>query len=214
VEQQLGVLMRDAARGRVPDPDGSIDVVPGVPEGARGALLMFTAHLVVAADVAADEVNARVAPGDFASWVAPELFSWFGERVDGVHGTYDVVLVAPGERRAPAATLSAAPATFDHPRVRSASRHRNDVKVWTDRDRRGVVVVGRGLAGRLEVAFEVDPDWRGHGLGRALVATARTLVPEGEPLFAQVAPANAASMRALLAAGFRPLGAELVFHPR
>jgi RimJ/RimL family protein N-acetyltransferase len=88
------------------------------------------------------------------------------------------------------------------------------VKVWTDPDRRAVLVVGRGLAGRLEVAFEVDPDWRGHGLGRALVTTARTLVPEGEPVFAQVAPANAASMRALLAAGFRPLGAELLFQPR
>ena len=214
MEQALAVVMRDAARGRVPEPDGSIDVVRGTPEGALGALVMFTAHLVVAADVEPDEIHARVAPGNFASWTAPELFEWFGERVDGTSGSFDVVLVAPGERRSPAAALSPAPPDFDHPRVRSASRHRSDVKVWTDRDRRAVLVVGRGLAGRLEVAFEVDPDWRGHGLGRALVTTARTLVPEGEPVFAQVAPANAASMRALLAAGFRPLGAELLFQPR
>ena len=31
-------------------------------------------------------------------------------------------------------------------------------------------------------------------------------------LFAQVAPGNAASLRAVAAAGFRPLGAEVLFH--
>jgi len=34
-------------------------------------------------------------------------------------------------------------------------------------------------------------------------------VPGGEPLWAQVAPANAASVRAFLAAGFTPVGAEV-----
>ena len=33
-------------------------------------------------------------------------------------------------------------------------------------------------------------------------------VPEGTPLWAQIAPGNAASVRAFLAAGFRPVGAE------
>jgi hypothetical protein len=142
-------MLRDAARGRLPEPDGSVDVVPGTPEGARGALAMFTAHLVVAADVDPGDVHLRVAPGDFASWAAPEFFSWFGTRVGGEPGTFDMVLVAPGERRAPAAALSPAPPDFDHPRVRRASRYRRDVRVWTDRDRRAVLVVGRGLAGRL-----------------------------------------------------------------
>ena len=40
MDQQLGVLLRDAARGRVPEPDGSIDVIPGRPEGALGALAL------------------------------------------------------------------------------------------------------------------------------------------------------------------------------
>jgi hypothetical protein len=43
------------------------------------------------------------------------------------------------------------------------------------------------------------------------VAAARNLTPPGEPLFAQVAAGNAASLRALGAAGFRPLGAEVLF---
>jgi hypothetical protein len=36
--------------------------------------------------------------------------------------------------------------------------------------------------------------------------------PDGVPLFAQVAPGNAASLRTVEAAGFRPIGAEVLFH--
>jgi GNAT superfamily N-acetyltransferase len=75
-----------------------------------------------------------------------------------------------------------------------------------------VLVLGRGLAGRREVAFEVDPAARDRGLGRLLVAAARHLTPPGEPLFAQVAAGNAASLRVVAAAGFRPVGAEVLFH--
>lgn len=70
------------------------------------------------------------------------------------------------------------------------------------------MLVGHGVAARWEVAIEVDPGYRGHGLGRALASAARHLVPAGRPLWAQIAPANAASVRAFLAAGFRPVGAE------
>ena len=57
----------------------------------------------------------------------------------------------------------------------------------------------------------VDPERRNRGLGRLLVAAARHLAPPGEQLFAQVAPGNAASLRAVAAAGFHPLGAEVLF---
>ena len=43
------------------------------------------------------------------------------------------------------------------------------------------------------------------------MATARHLVPAREVLFAQVAPGNAASLRVVEAAGFRPIGAEVLF---
>ena len=39
----------------------------------------------------------------------------------------------------------------------------------------------------------------------------RRLVPPGEAIFAQTSPGNAASLRALLAAGFVPLGSEVIF---
>ena len=58
------------------------------------------------------------------------------------------------------------------------------------------------------MAIEVDPDQRGRGVGTRLAMAARHLVPGGAPLWAQIAPANAASVRAFLAAGFRPVGAE------
>jgi hypothetical protein len=45
-----------------------------------------------------------------------------------------------------------------------------------------------------------------------VVAAARHLTPSGEPLFAQVAPGNVASLGVVAAAGFRPVGAEVLFH--
>ncbi|HEV2894220.1 MAG TPA: class I SAM-dependent methyltransferase [Actinomycetota bacterium] len=47
---------------------------------------------------------------------------------------------------------------------------------------------------------------------RCFAGVARHLVPPGEVLFAQVAPGNAASLRVVEAAGFRPIGAEVLFH--
>ena len=70
------------------------------------------------------------------------------------------------------------------------------------------MILGRGLADRWEVAVEVAPQARGRGLGRALAMAARSLLPQGRPVWAQIAPGNAASVRAFLAAGYDPVGAE------
>ena len=69
-----------------------------------------------------------------------------------------------------------------------------------------VLVIGRGVAGRWEAAIEVDPHARRNGLGRRLALAARHLV-DG-PVWAQVAAGNARSVRAFLAAGYRPVGSE------
>jgi RimJ/RimL family protein N-acetyltransferase len=71
--------------------------------------------------------------------------------------------------------------------------------------------VGRGLCERVEVGIEVEPAHRGRGLGRQLAAAALALVPPEEPLFAQVTPGNTASVRAFLAAGYRPICSEVLF---
>jgi len=73
-----------------------------------------------------------------------------------------------------------------------------------------VLIIGRGVAGRMEMAYEVAPAARGHGLGRRLAGAASTLVRD-EPVFAQVSPGNVASVRACLAAGYQPVASEVLF---
>ena len=95
----------------------------------------------------------------------------------------------------------------EHPRVRRALQFRDDVRVYADQQG-GLVLTGRGLAGRWECAVEVPDTYRNAGAGRRLAAAARSLVPPDTSVWAQVTPGNAASLRAFLAAGFRPIGSE------
>lgn len=96
-----------------------------------------------------------------------------------------------------------------HPRIARASRLRRIESMWATDDG-SIVIIGRGLCDRWEVGYEIAPEARGNGQGRGLVAAARCLVPAGEPLWAQVAPGNAASMRSTFAAGFVPVAAEVL----
>ena len=49
------------------------------------------------------------------------------------------------------------------------------------------MLIGRGVAARWEASIEVDPGRRGGGLGRALAAAARHLVPADTPSIAKTA---------------------------
>jgi RimJ/RimL family protein N-acetyltransferase len=64
----------------------------------------------------------------------------------------------------------------------------------------------------LEVSVEVF-DGSTAGAGRRLIIEALGRVPAGEVVFAQVAPGNAASLRAFLSCGFAPIGAETLLLP-
>jgi GNAT superfamily N-acetyltransferase len=211
VRDRLLRLLRDAAMGDPPPADGVVEVWPA-PPGAVDAVLAFTAHHVVAAAVDPDLVAARLPEGDLGAPMSPGFLGWLGERLGSHPGSLDVVLAAGGLGGAPPMELRDGVDPERHPRVARALRYRADLRSWTDPEGVGVLVLGRGLAGRREVAFEVDPAARGRGLGRLLVTAARHLTPPGEPLFAQVTPGNAASLRVVEAAGFRPIGAEVLFH--
>ena len=91
-------------------------------------------------------------------------------------------------------------------RLARALRYRDDVRAWEAPG--AIVILGRGVASRWEVSVEVEPEYRGQGLGRELALAARHLVPGDVALWAQIAPGNAASVRAFLAAGYQPVGAE------
>jgi GNAT superfamily N-acetyltransferase len=211
VRGRLLRLLEDAAGGVPPAADGVVEVWPA-PDGPVDAVLAFTAHHVVAAGVDPDLVAARLTDGDLGAPMSPGFLGWLGERLGSRPGSLDVVLAAPGLGGDPPLDLRPVEDPGRHPRAARARRYRRDLRVLTDAEEAGVLVLGRGLAGRRELSFEVDPARRNRGLGRLLVAAARHLTPAGEPLFAQVSPGNAASLRVVQAAGFRPIGAEVLYH--
>jgi GNAT superfamily N-acetyltransferase len=181
-------------------------VLPRAAGGAKAGVVGFTAHHVVAADVDPDWVRAVLAPGSLSAPMSARFLAALADRVGAEPGAYDSVLVAP-PHGAPLPGLVPVSGA-DSERLRRAERYRVDVGAWTVEG--AILIVGRGLAGRCEVSLEVVPDHRGRGLGRALVAAAAGLVPAGEPLWAQVSPANVASLRMFLAAGYRPVAAEVL----
>jgi GNAT superfamily N-acetyltransferase len=183
------------------------------PSGARALVVGGSAWHVVAADVDPEWVAAQVAHDPLAAPLGARFLTALGDRIGCEPGVVDALLVAPAAGAQPGLPLRELPTDATaHPRVRRALAHRRDVRAWTTPDGGGLLAVGRGVAGRWEVSVEVDPGARLRGLGTALVAAAPALVP-GEPLWAQVAPANTASLRAFLAAGYRPVGAEVLFGP-
>jgi GNAT superfamily N-acetyltransferase len=206
----LGRMLLAAAAGRFPPLDGRTEVVPS-PPGRSDAVVGFTAHHVVAADIAREEVLARLPPGDIGATMDVRFLAWLGERLRSASGMVDAVLVADALEGEPAGTGLVEVTAVSHPRVERAARYRTDLRTFVDERRGAVLTIGRGLAGRLEVSVEVDPAHRDVGLGRHMAETARTLAPPAEPLFAQVTPGNAASLRAFLAAGYRPIGSEVLF---
>jgi GNAT superfamily N-acetyltransferase len=206
----LLALLHAAARGAFPPQDGRTDVVPAV-VGAPVAALSFTAHHVVAADLPADEVLARVDPEDLKGPLAPAVLTWLAEQTGLVAGSLDVLLAwVPGRAASPALVVREVD-PGDAPRIDRARRWRRELRGFEADG--GTVLLGRGLAGRLELSVEVPPQRRDRGLARRLAAAALAAAAPDEPVFAQVAAANAASLRALQPAGFAAVGAEVLLGP-
>lgn len=210
----LAGLLDRVAAGSPPPADGAVTVLPPAVGGAVAAVLGFTAHHVVAAAVSPSWVRSVLPVGSLSAPMSARFLAALADRVGAEPGAYDIVLVGPPPAGplAPLAGLAGLAglvrAEVVHPRVARADRYRVDVRAYEVPG--GLLVLGRGLAGRWEVAVEVEPAYRGRGLGRRLAAAAPGMVPPGSPVWAQVAPANVASLRAFLAAGYRPAGAEVL----
>lgn len=203
---RLHAVLDDAAAGRFPPADGGVTVLPQ-PSPHDCGVFGFTAHAVIFADADEDWVRSLLPPGDLGAPLNSAFLQKLCEATGRVAGSIDVLCVAQPLDGPPPLALTPEP-DLSHPRIERALRYRHDVRAW--RADGGVVLLGRGVAGRPETAIEVDDDRRERGLGRALAWAARHLATAGEPLWAQVAPANAASVRAFLAAGFTPVGAEVL----
>jgi len=110
---------------------------------------------VVAADVSRAWVESWMGDGDFARPTSPPFLDALEDLLRAESDALDAVLLA--EPLAGAPPIELAPLTdHEHPRVTRARRFRSDVRVWTSEY--GVLVLGRGLAGRWEAAVEVAPE--------------------------------------------------------
>jgi GNAT superfamily N-acetyltransferase len=206
--EQLAPILRDAAKGTFPPANGQVTVLPQ-PSDRDAGVWGFTAHAVVFADVEQDWVTSHLPPHDLGAPLGPPFLQALCAATNRRPGSIDMLCVAEPLPGPPSVGLISE-SDRSHARIERALSYRDDVRAWRTPDGSGVILLGRGVAGRRETAIEVDENRRSRGLGRALALAARHLAEPGEPLWAQVAPANAASVRAFLAAGFTPVGAEIL----
>jgi hypothetical protein len=204
----LGAVLADAARGVFPRGELPVRVVPPPPH-LVAAVIAFSGCTYLAADVDPDEVVMRLGSNPLVGPVLPKFLEWLAGEVGGQALNNEIVLAAIGTGEIPS-TVTPQPSWRNHARAQHGARFRRDVSGWSLNGDEGIVLVGRGLVDRWEVAYEAATDAPPH-TGRALAAAALGLVPAGEAVFAQIAPGHAQSLRTALAAGYRPVGGEVLF---
>jgi hypothetical protein len=210
----LAAVLTDAVGGRFPPADGTVVVASPWQEGVE-AVVAFTGHAVVATTLPLDAVLAAGADGFGGATLPPLLTLMTGENGEGGEGgeggeveCLDVLL---GARGTGGGRLPRIPAAEPHPRAVHARHWRTNVRVHGDD--RGLLVLADGVAGLPQISYEVPLPLRGRGYGRSLLADGLALVDRDEPVLTAVAPGNAASLRAVLAAGFVPLGSVQLVRP-
>ena len=218
-EHPLVAVLDAAVAGSFPPADGVTELLPPDPWG-WSAVVALTGHAYVLADIERTELDALGADG-YGGASHPDVLRRLAGP-DGEIGSLDAVLVGRGgvSRASPRASdpgsavgpvLARRDDLDDHPRVRRAREHRRDIEVHGDDA--GLVVLGHGLVGRLEMAVELHAAGSA-GHGRRLIRAGLAAVAPGEPVWAQVSPGNAQSLRAFLACGFVPIGSEVLIRPR
>jgi hypothetical protein len=217
-DHSLARLLHAAARRSFPPSDGTVEVFPALP-GPCDIALAFTGYSVVAADVPEDWVREHVPAG----WVAEQQH----------HGTLSVHFLGaladrlgvapPGINILLAAQKppQAGPRAGLRPSSRARSdwaAYRSDVVCYEDADGGGVINLGRGPGGRLDLWIELegaDRPWLRASTvvrGKDLLEAARTIAPDD--LFASVPSYDGRALRTFLAGGFRAIGAEALFLTR
>jgi hypothetical protein len=207
---RLTTLLDKAHRGVFPEANGRVEII-GPPPGKTEAVVSFTGHTVVATSVDPREVRAHLRRRDLGAAMDAMFLCWLSARLGVLPGAVDAVLLGPRIIPQSRIRLNLRDDLISHPRIARARRYRTDVRAYGDPEGGSIVAVGRGLAGRWEIAVEILESKRNAGFGREVIAAALRQVPRGEPLFAQVSPGNARSLRAFLAVRFRPIASEVLF---
>jgi hypothetical protein len=209
----LAAVFTHIERGVFPPADGRVRVIQQ-PTIRDAAVLAFSAHILIAADVDPGWALSLLPPGDLSAPLNPPFLSQLCART--CRTTNAIEMLMYGTRRTGDPPLPLEEITDStHPLVKRAHRFRSAVRTWGTNG--GLVILGRGLAGRWEMAVEVDLEFRYRKLGRLLAASAMHLLPPGGAgVWCQVSPGHGASVRAMLAAGYVPVGSEalLLAEPR
>lgn len=182
----------------------------GVPPGrVAGGVFGYTGHAAVFADLPTDAIRGQLDRDDVLMAATSARFvRWLGQALGVPDDGLDVLLAAPGLAGAP--EVEPVPVAVARSGVLRGASYRSDVRLYRCPERAVELCLGYGFGGRTEVSVHVPADRRGAGLGRWAARQCRLLVPDGM-VYAQIAPANAASLRAFLAAGFTPVGSEILF---
>ena len=211
--ERLRDLLETAARGSFPPPEWGLEFVPAPPR-LLGAVVAFTGHHVISADVSEEEARTHLDIEDIAAPFNPAFLCWLGERLGAHIGHIDATLACLGTG-AGDDWLQPLCEPPENERVRRARNMRADVEYLGPPDGGAVVILGEGLASRRELSMEItEESHRNVGWGTRLVRAAVDRTPMNDALFASVAPGNARSLRCLLRAGFRPIGAECILTTR
>jgi hypothetical protein len=206
--------LTDAADGRFPPVDGGVTFTRAIagPGGATlHAVVAFTGHAFIATSVSPEHVIAAGAEG-YGMASSPPVLTLLGQ-AGGTNshtsfGVTDATLFHRGRGHSESPPLSERTDREDHHRVRLARKLRRDVRVYGDE--RGLVTLAHGLDGRLEMSVEAEPAGQGKGWGASLIDDGLRMVPDGQLVFAAVAPGNARSLRAFLRLGFTVIASETI----
>ncbi len=200
-------ILEQAAHGVFPAPHGTTTVLPPC-DGQHGVVAM-TAALFVLTDVAEPEVLRRLDQTVVGAAMRSPFLTWLAGESAMECGFIDLVLARRGIGGVPRHLYKVD--SHDSSRVTRSEKHRDDVQILATADRKGVVTIGRGLAGRRELSIELPTDQRFDGLGRQMIYDGLRAIGPNDFVFAQVSPGNAASLRAFLATEFCPIGSEVLF---
>ncbi|MDN5861209.1 MAG: hypothetical protein L0H84_21610, partial [Pseudonocardia sp.] len=215
LDDPLARLLHDTAHHKFPSADDAVVVLPA-PAGPCDVALAFTEHAVVAADVPESWVREHlpVGTGHHQELLSVGFLGALSERLGSAAAWVSILLAAPK----PSGSAPAIELRDSDQRQSDWAAYRSDVRCYEDTDGVGVLNLGLGPGGRWDLWMgfvEADRPMMSPqvvGRGKALLEAARANAPDA--LFASVPSSNARALRTFEAAGFRPIGAEVLFLTR